>query len=188
MLESMSDADLMQRVQLGNERAFAELYRRHYRALQDFFYAMSRNSHTAEDLCHETFLRLWRLRLRYKPTGSFRAYLFSIARNIWLESFRTTMRDRRLGRPQPLDGFEQLSTKARGPDEAAENAELMERINAVLDELPDEQRMAFVLRTVQGFSLDEISEVMQCPLNTVRSRRLLAIRRLRAALNGLLVL
>jgi RNA polymerase sigma-70 factor (ECF subfamily) len=76
----------------------------------------------------------------------------------------------------------------RLPDEAAQNAELMNHITTALDQLPDEQRMAFVLRTVQGLSLDEISSVMQCPVNTVRSRRLLAIRRLRDALRGIMVL
>ena len=188
MFESMSDSDLMLRVQLGNERAFATLYRRHYRALLDFFYAMSRNTQSAEDLCHETFLRLWRLRLRYQPIGSFRAYLFSIARNIWMESFRTTMRDRRLGVVQPMEEIERIRGTDRLPDEAAQNAELMDQITTALDQLPDEQRMAFVLRTVQGLSLEEISSVMRCPLNTVRSRRLLAIRRLRDALRGILVL
>jgi RNA polymerase sigma-70 factor (ECF subfamily) len=188
MFESMSDSDLMLSVQLGNERAFAALYRRHYRALLDFFYAMSRNTQAAEDLCHETFLRLWRLRLRYQPIGSFRAYLFTIARNIWMESLRATMRDRRLGAVQPMEEIERLPGTDRLPDEAAQNAELMEQITTALDQLPDEQRMAFVLRTVQGLSLEEISSVMKCPLNTVRSRRLLAIRRLRDALRGILVL
>ena len=187
MFESMSDSDLMLRVQLGNEHAFATIYRRHYRALLDFFFAMSRNTHSSEDLCHETFLRLWRLRLRYQPTGSFRSYLFTIARNIWMESFRTTMKDRRLGALQPMEEMERLPGRGRLPDEAAQNAEIKARIDEALDDLPDEQRLAFVLRTVQGLSLEEISSVLQCPLNTVRSRRLLAVRHLRDALRGTMV-
>lgn len=188
MLDTMPDADLMLRVQLGSEPAFAVLYRRHYRALLDFFYAMSRNTQAAEDLCHETFLRLWRLRLRYQATGSFRAYLFSIARHIWMESCRTAMRDRRLGVAKPIEDFDAVVGFERQPDEMAHRSEVMSQIVVALDTLPDEQRMAFVLRTVHGLSLEEIADVMQCPLNTVRSRRLLAIRRLREALRGLMVL
>jgi RNA polymerase sigma-70 factor (ECF subfamily) len=87
-----------------------------------------------------------------------------------------------------MEEMDRLPGMERLPDEAAQNAELRDRITAALDELPDEQRMAFVLRTVQGLSLEEISTTMQCPLNTVRSRRLLAIRHLRNALRGILVL
>jgi RNA polymerase sigma factor (sigma-70 family) len=75
-----------------------------------------------------------------------------------------------------------------GPDEQARLSELDDRIFAALDNLPEEQRMAFILRTVEDMSLEDIAVVMQCPVNTVRSRRLLAIKRLREVLRGLLVL
>ena len=96
-LEELSDAEVMLQAQWGSERAFAELYGRHYRRLLDFFYGLSRDVQTAEDLCHETFLRLWQLRVRYRPSGSFPAYLFTIARHIWMERRRQTRKEWRLG-------------------------------------------------------------------------------------------
>lgn len=197
-LERMPDADLMLRVQLDSETAFAELYRRYYRKLLDFFYAMGvsasrgvrRDAQLAEDLCHETFLRLWQLRARYKPSGSFSAYLFSVARHIWQERRRQARKDWQLGMVQPPDGLDNLPAAGSGaaPDELAHRSEVNDRVYEALEQLPEEQRMAFVLRTIEGLPLEDIAQVMNCPVNTVRSRRLLAIKRLREMLRGLFVL
>ena len=190
---SMPDAEVMLRVRRGSEDAFAELYQRYHGRLLDFFHGMSRASrrdgHMAEDLCHETFLRVWRLRRRYEASGKYSAYLFTIARHIWLERCRQARKDWRLGVAQSIDSPDAcpIATRDAGPDDLAHRAELDERILAALSQLPEEQRMAFVLRTVEGLSLEDISNIMECPVNTVRSRRLLAIRRLREALRELLV-
>ena len=185
-----ADADVMLRVKWGSEPAFAELYRRYYRKLLDFFYGMSRDAQLSEDLCHETFLRVWQLRLRYAVTGSFAGYLFTVARNIWLERWRVVQREWRWRAAVPVesDAFEALAPTPPPPDELAHRAEIGEHVFMALDALPEEQRMAFVLRMIEGLSLEDIARIMQCPVNTVRSRRLLAITRLREALRGLFVL
>ncbi len=184
--ELMADTDLMLHVQWGNEEAFAELYARYHRRLLDFFYGMSRDVEGAEDLCHETFLRIWRLRTRYKPSGVFAAYLFTVARHIWLERVRQARKEWRLGIARPLDETP-IASPQPGPETLAYRAEIDARVFAALDELPEEQRMAFILRTIEELSLEDIAEVLECPINTVRSRRLLAIKRLRLMLRGLLV-
>ena len=186
----MPDTEVMVRAQLGSEQAFAEIYARHYRKLLDFFYGMSRDAYLAEDLCHETFLRLWRLRVRYTVSGPFAAYMFTIARHIWLEWRRQARKEWRLGSARSFDeeGELPVASSAPGPDEEAHRREIDERIFAVLDALPEEQRMAFVLRTIEGLSLEDVAGVMQCPVNTARSRRLLAVKRLRQALRGLFVM
>ena len=181
-----TDIELMLRVQTGDERAFAVLYDRYHRKLLDFFFALGRNGHVAEDLCQETFLRIWRLRRRYAATGSFPAYLFTFGRNIWLEKCREFKKLQRLGVRQ--GGLEWQAAIAGHssdrPDVRAARSELEAHIVAALDRLPEAQRMAFVLRHVDGLSIDEISAVMDCPANTVRSRKILAVKKLRHALNG----
>jgi RNA polymerase sigma-70 factor (ECF subfamily) len=135
-------------------------------------------------------MRLWRLRKRYEASGRFAAYLFTIAHHIWRERLRAAMKDRRLGIATPAESLEGIHLTANGlaPDEAAYYAEMDERILMALRELPEEQRTAFVLRTIDGLSLEDIAQIMACPVNTVRSRRIIAIRRLREALSGLFVL
>ncbi len=185
----LSDVALMLRVRTGDESAFGELYERYYRKLQSFFYGMSRNGAISEDLCQETFLRVWRLRRRYAATGPFSAYLFTFARLIWLEEFRKLGRHRRF--LVPSTGEENwhrgLRDTSCGPDEMASRSEIQDRILGVLETLPEEQKMAFVMHTIDGMSTDEIALAMQCPANTVRSRRILAIKKLREALKFLLV-
>ena len=101
--EKLADTDLMLRVQWGSEYAFAELYRRYLGKLHRFFYGMVRgvsathDAALADDLCHETFLRIWQLRTRYVPNGSFPAYFFRVARNIWYEHQRAAHRDWKVG-------------------------------------------------------------------------------------------
>ena len=207
-LERLSDPDVMLRVQWGSESAFAEIYERYYRRLLNFFFGMTRDVQMAEDLCHETFVRIWQLRARYSPSGSFAAYAFTVARHIWLEQCRRSRKQPRLAAPfavetqdEPPASSErtvcpqfvqrrQTVTPANcdAPDELAHRSEVGLHVFAALDKLPEEQRMAFILRTVNGLPLDEIAAVMQCPVNTVRSRRLLAVRRLRELLQGLFVL
>lgn len=188
-LKRQSDSDVMLRVQWGSESAFAELYERYYRRLLDFFFGMSRNVQLSEDLCHETFVRIWQLRARYSPSGSFAAYIFTVARHIWQEHCRRAGRQPKIAAPFAEEIIpEPASSVGDAPDEQAYRAEIGGRILAAIDTLPEEQRMAFVLRTVNGLSLYEIAAVMQCPVNTVRSRRMLAVQRLRELLQGLLVL
>lgn len=188
--KQLSDSDVMLRVQWGSESAFAELYERYYRRFLNFFFGMTRDVQVSEDLCHETFMRIWQLRTRYSPSGSFGAYAFTVARHIWLEQCRRTRRQLRLASPFAVETRDESSVSSGhvAPDELAHRSEVGHQVFAALEKLPEEQRMAFILRTVEGLSLEEVAVVMQCPVNTVRSRRLLAIRRLRELLQGLFVL
>lgn len=183
------DTALMLRVSRGDREAFAVLYRRHYRKLLDFFYAMSGNASTAEDLCQECFLRVWRLRERYEPSGSVLGYVFTVGRYIWYEQRPKIYRDQRVKSLSEArdEGFDPKDLRGL-PDVLASRVEIEDAILEAIAGLTEEQRMAFVLRTAQGLPLEEIARVMECPANTVRSRKLSAIKRLREALRGLLVL
>ena len=184
-LERMADTELMLRVRDEDECAFEQLYRRYHRRLLDFFFGMCRNAHTADELCHETFARIWQVRRKYAATGSFPAYLFTFARNIWLEQCREYTKDRRLGIRQSFEDCirELVAGPAGHPVEEASRSELAESIFAALEELPEEQRMVFVMRNIEGLGIDDIATIMQCPPNTVRSRKILAVRKLRESLS-----
>jgi len=130
------------------------------------------------------------LRTRYEATGSFPAYLFAFARNVWLEKCRERKKRRflRLGGTMNEGWQAAVASASNHPDKAAARSEMEERIFDALARLPEEQRMAFVMRNIQGLSIEEIASAMQCPMNTVRSRKLLAVKKLREALKSLLVL
>jgi RNA polymerase sigma-70 factor (ECF subfamily) len=175
------DVALMLRVRQDSEAAFASLYASHARRVQNFFYGMSGNGSIAADLCQETFLRIWKIRHRYTACGPFLAYLFSIARLIWLERCRELQRQARLGVRLDLD-FPLPAPADQEPDKLATRDEFQAHFLAALDELPEEQRIVFVLRNVEGMSLHDIAATLDCPVNTVRSRKLLAVKKLRMLL------
>ena len=184
MPEPTTDLALMRRVRDGDEAAFAALHERYQRKVLNFFYGVSRDAVLSNDLCQETFLRVWKIRKRYKATGSFAAYLFGIARMVWLERQRQWWKQAKWGIRHPLEEC-QVSAQTESPGLSAERNELDGVLQSALAELPEEQRMVFVMRTIKGLSLEDISAALDCPLNTVRSRKILAVKKLRHALESL---
>jgi RNA polymerase sigma-70 factor (ECF subfamily) len=174
--------ELMLRVRGGDRAAFAVLYERHAAQVHRFFRGLGIDAHTARDLGQETFLRIWQHRARYAATGSFPAYLLTFARFVWLEHCRQ-MRKPGRGAGPVEELLEFLSaTRMTRPDERAARSELGDSMSCAVARLPEDQRIAFVLQSVQGLTAEEAASVMQCPANTARSRKILAIKKLRAHL------
>lgn len=179
-IDPKSDIALMTKVRLGDVVAFETLHERYQRRLLNFFYSLVHDSHSASDLCQETFLRVWKVRKRYRATGSVVAYFFGIARMVWLEKRRALAKAGRLGVPLDLSLLENVLSQSGGtPDFLATRAEAEARIHKALEELPEEQRIVFLLRTVEGMSLRDVAATLDCPINTVRSRKILAVKKLR---------
>lgn len=178
------DIALMHQVAGGDEVAFTTLYTQYHARVRNFFYGLSRNAPLSADLSQETFLRIWKFRQRYTSSGSFLSYLFGFARNIWLEQCRVQQKqfksDLHNASGQALERF--MAAPHPEPDTVARHAEINAHIFEALESLPNEQRMVFVLRSIEGLSLDEVAFVMQCPRNTVRSRQLLALKKMRRLL------
>ena len=182
-----NDVVLMMRVRGGDACAFETLFNRYQNPLLNFFHGLSRNPCTARDLAQETFLRVWKIRKRYRASGSFPAYLFGVARMIWLESCRQEQKTWRLGVRQGEEHLGHLEADSTGcPAWQANRSELHEHLYAALEELPEEQRMVFVLRSIDGLSLEDIATALDCPINTVRSRKILAVKKLRHLLKSIM--
>lgn len=175
-----SAIELMLRVRADDRAAFAVLYERHSRRVHRFLQGLGSDPQTAHDLGQETFLRIWQHRARYAATGSFPAYLLTFARYVWLEHCRHRRR-RGYGLVDELLDTVKATPAAR-PDERAFRMEIGDRVRAALSGLPEDQRMAFILQTIQGLSAEETASVMQCPVNTARSRKILAVKKLRVLL------
>jgi len=162
-------------VKQGDEEAFAELMSRFRRPLTGFFYSLCWNHDTAQDYAQEVLLRLWLARERYEPTGSFRSYVYRIARNVWLGELRS-----RKCRPQ-AQYFEDLDLVE---DEVDIEKLLVRRyvdrkIRLAVAGLPEHHRLVFVLSHFQGLKYWEIADILEIPIGTVKSRMSNAVRMLR---------
>jgi RNA polymerase sigma-70 factor (ECF subfamily) len=141
--------------------ALTELFRRYRRPLYRFLARRTGSASRAEDLAQDVFAALIAAARRYEPTGSFKAYLYRIARNLSAKEWRTYRRRRQLnGEPVNPSGTEQQV-------EAQRTARAVRR---ALDTLDADQRDAIVLREYQGLSYAEIGEVLGVPTGTVKSR------------------
>ncbi len=172
----------------GDEVAYAQLVQRHQRGVLNFIYRMVQNRQIAEELSQEVFLALVRNAGRYQPTAKFTTYLYTIASNIVSKEWARQKRRPRLfsisswwGR----DGENEFNPMEHVGDEKAsvmrafEQGEVSEAVNAALRNLPEHQREAFVLRRFQDMTYDEIAQVLEVPVGTVKSRVVRAERALR---------
>ena len=187
-LSEWNDEALMLAHGKGDEAAFAELLKRHQKGVLNYIFRMVQNRHVAEELTQEVFLALVRNGSRYQPLAKFTTYLYTIASNIvskeWL---RQKCRPRLLSLSswsswKSDDSFDPLD---HVPDERANvltaftRDEVNEAVNKALQNLPEHQREAFVLRRFRDLSYDEIAAIVNAPVGTVKSRVVRAERALR---------
>jgi RNA polymerase sigma-70 factor (ECF subfamily) len=175
-LAERSDDELMLLSCAGEKTAFAELLRRHQRAVRNYCARVCRDSSIAEDVAQEVFVKLWQSRGNYVPQGRFRSYLFVIAVNRCNNQLRP-----RKGQLVPLDGLASEGTAPLQLDELIAG-ERSARLYALVEKLPIEQRRAITLKFAAELDYSEIAHAVQRSEATVRSRVFFALQRLRKVL------
>lgn len=144
----------------------------HLDALYNFALSLIRNEQDAADLVQETYLRALRFRHRFQPGTNLRAWLFRILRNAFIDAYwrgrrETVMADLEEGDTlTPASNGEQLFRRERGPGQRLLRLDLQD----ALEQLPEPFRTAILLSDVHGLSGKEITEIMGCPENTVKTR------------------
>lgn len=169
----VADADvvLMLQVAKGDHSAFEALVKRHQKPLLNFFVRMGAYS-DSEDLVQDTFVRLYRYRERYQPTAKFTTFLYVLAHRVWADLGRKTQRRDRLSAS--------LQTEVETCSQTADASPMpVMDVEAALDKLSDKLRDVIVLNIYQGLRYQEIADVLNIPLGTVKSRINLAITALR---------
>ena len=146
---------------------------KHLTSLYNFALGLAKNNQDdAADLVQETYLRAMRFQNRFQPGTNLRAWLFKILRNVYIDSYW------RRSREPPIEDLESGGGSATMTEvEGVHGAGLgpLNRLVRVdlghaLDELPDPFRTAILLSDVEGLSIEEIAEIMDCPKNTVKTR------------------
>ncbi|MDH3745285.1 MAG: sigma-70 family RNA polymerase sigma factor [Acidobacteriota bacterium] len=150
---------------------------------------MARNAEDAEDLVQEAYLKAYKYYDKFEPGTNFKAWLFKILKNTFINSYRKKQRTP----PQSdfaeiEDAFENqvhdAAQTVKGPEQELLEGVLDEDVQRAIDELPDDYRMAIVLADLEGFSYKEIAQILEVPLGTVMSRLYRGRKLLEAAMLG----
>ena len=163
-------------------QGFEQLVFEHLDGLYNVALHWTHNPADAEDLVQETCLRAYSHFGQFQPGSNFKAWIFTILRNTAINQHRKT---KTAGTSVDFDAVEPALVTARPKPALSDPTSFTSGdLNAALNRLPDEYRLAIVLYYVEGFTYAEIAEIMGCPIGTVMSRLCRARRKLRADLEG----
>jgi RNA polymerase sigma-70 factor (ECF subfamily) len=184
------DLRLMRRFQAGDIDAFTELYEAHLKGLLNFFFRLCWDRAMSEDFAQEVLLRIYKSAKNWEPSAKFTTYLYRIAKNYWIDHCRLLSTQKENvslnanigGADSGQSLIDKLPDDIRPPEDDLDRRELYAAIMKALTELPEDQRMVFILSEIQDLKYNEIAEIMEIPLGTVKSRMHTAVGRLQELL------
>jgi len=158
----LSELDLIREAQKGNKSALNTLLTENYSILKGFIIKMTGNPHISQDILQETMLKAVLNINRFTPHAKFSTWLIKIATNTYKDYLRKN-------KPSEL-----IEESLESPGGSLENLAISKieykEIMEIILSLPYEKRAVFILKHYQGYKYDEISEILNCPIGTVRSR------------------
>ena len=172
-----SDAMLVERTVAGDQKAFELLVIKYQRRIQRLIGRMVRDVDLVEDIAQETFIRAYRALAQFRGEAQFYTWLYRIAINTAKKALMDLKRNPTVSEnayksddDDETSRVENELTTSETPEAVLASKEIAEIINAAMQALPEELREAITLREIEGLSYEEISEAMNCPIGTVRSR------------------
>jgi RNA polymerase sigma-70 factor (ECF subfamily) len=173
-----ADALLVERFKRGDVRAFEMLVVKYQRRIERLIARMVRDTDLVQDIAQETFIRAYRALPQFRGDSAFYTWLYRIAVNSAKKALSEMKRDPVVTESALALREEDDETSRAGieltdgetPESLLASKVIAATVNAAIEALSDDLRQAITLREIEGLSYEEISEVMNCPIGTVRSR------------------
>lgn len=177
-MSAEADALLVERVKRGDQRAFELLVIKYQRRVERLIGRMVRDTDLVADIAQETFIRAYRALPQFRGESAFYTWLYRIAVNTAKKALVELKRDPLVTEAAyaPADDGDETSrvenelSDGETPEAVLASKEVAATVNAAIDALSEDLRQAITLREIEGLSYEEIAEVMNCPIGTVRSR------------------
>jgi RNA polymerase sigma-70 factor (ECF subfamily) len=158
---------LIQKCQAGDQAAFRELVERYQRRTYWIAHNMVGNYEAAQDISQDAFVRVFRNLARFDTKKNFYTWLYQICVNLCIDHLRKASHSK----AADLDAVGAVPDEEhKEPDHATSRTEMRQRVQKTLDRLPPKYKAVLTLRDIQGFSCEEISEIVGCTNATVRWR------------------
>jgi len=169
-MQMESDIELMLRAKSGDESAFTDLMRRHYKGLVNYIYRFTNDRETSEDVAQEVFLRVYRSVKSYKPQAKFSTWLYKIATNLCLTKIKSKAKEQNVS----LDEIQESAGDFRGSnseeaDDVTFRKEIRDAIFEALESLPERERVAIILCKYEELPYEEVAEVIGCTVGAVKT-------------------
>jgi len=183
------EEELITRSQNGDMDAFEELVVRYERRVYSVAFRFMGNQEDASDLAQEAFLKAYQAIKNFRQDASFSTWICRIVSNVCRDQLRKAKRTIQTSLDEEVwleEGTVTKQFKDQGPttEQVYERKELKEYLQALINNLNPEYRMVVVLRDIQGYSYEEIAEMLDCSLGTVKSRLNRARKVLREQINS----
>lgn len=158
----------------GDQSAYADIVNHYQHKLYQICYRMLGSKEEAEDITQEAFVRAYVNLHTFDQKRKFSTWLYRIGTNLCIDRIRKKKPDYYLDAEvagtDGLDMYSQIASDEQLPEEVLEQMELQERIQYEISRLPDKYRAVIVLKYIEELSLQEISEILDMPLGTVKTR------------------
>lgn len=183
------DKKLIKKAQKGDANAFETLILRYQNVVYSVAYRYAPSAEDAADMAQEIFLKMFRNINTFKFKSKLSTWIYRVAVNTCIDLVKRNKDD---GNTYSIDngyldedglGYEEIADSSPGPDEIALQGEIKNAINSAISLLNIEYRTAIILRDIQGLTYDEISEITDCSVGTVKSRISRARKNLREILS-----
>ncbi|MDB5818795.1 MAG: polymerase sigma factor RpoE [Rhizobacter sp.] len=178
MTSTDADAPLIERVKRGDVRAFEMLVVKYQRRIERLIGRMVRDVDLVPDIAQETFIRAYRAIPQFRGDSAFYTWLYRIAVNTAKKALVELKRDPLVSESARASRDEDDETSrvenelsdGETPDAVLASKQIASAVNSAIEALSEDLRQAITLREIEGLSYEEIAEVMNCPIGTVRSR------------------
>ncbi len=184
-----SSEDLMARIAQGDNEAFEILVNRHQASVLNLIYRFIGDRTHAKDLAQEVFIRVWRAAKAYKPEAKFTTWIYRITANLCFNELKSSRRKKwfqflRLGDQHEETIEDTLVDDSPSPEDLLIEKERSRQISEALQSLPDNQRMALILKRYDDLSYQEIAQILGCSVSAVESILVRAKRSLQEKLKN----
>ena len=171
-IKSLTDVELIAKAISGREDGFEELVRRYQRPITNYVFRMLNDYDASLDVTQEVFIKVYNSLSRYSSEYKFSTWLYRIAHNAAIDYIRRRSPNEQRIETENKDGAYQLQIESPNPtpEQERERSEWRTEIEAVVKCLPSVYRELILLRHAQDLSYDEIAEITNLPLGTVKNR------------------
>jgi len=169
------DELIIKECQNGDLNAFEELVHKYQQKVYSLCYRFSGNYADANDLAQEAFIRVYHSIDKFHFKSAFSTWLFRVTSNVCLDEIRKKKRTHAVSLDSPMDTGEgefyyHLPDDRFNPEKLTERRDVQETVHQMIQKLPNDQRLTLVLREIEGLSYDELADVLDVSVGTIKSR------------------